>query len=103
MPSRLILSLWAAVLVLLPTGVALASDLTDSLGTGDGFSYNDTLKQKANTKFHQAKARGKAKNADSDDIVIDGGEGDVNFGSVVGSDVGGDVIIIMDDVDATIK
>jgi len=103
MSCRLIFSLWAAALLLLPAGEAVSADLSDNLGNGDGFSYNETLKGKANTKFHQAKARGKSKSASADDIVIDGKDGDVNFGSVVDSNVRGDVIIIMDDVDATIR
>lgn len=89
--------------MLLPTNATLAGDLDDGLGKGDGFSYQDTLKVSPNTKYHQAKARGKSKNPKEDDVVINSSDGDINFGSVVDSDVKGDVIIIMDDVDATIK
>ncbi len=101
--SRLVSSLCAAAVVLLLTGVGSAADLSDQLDNGDGFSLNDTLKGKTNTKFHQAKGRGKIKNPGANDVIIDGSNGDVNFGSVVDSEVRGDVIIIMDDVDATIK
>lgn len=103
MAHRFLLPLCVGVVLLLRTGASLAADINDGLGIEDGFSYEDTLKNKPNTKFHQAKARGKLRRADEDDIVISNEEGDVNVGSVVDSEVEGDVIIIMDDTETVIS
>ncbi len=98
-----VLLLFPCIAVLLCTGISTAGDLSDGISLDDGFSYGDTLKKKTNSKFYQSKAQRKAKQAREDDVVIDAEDGDVNVGSVVDSDVKGDVIILMDDVDTTIK
>lgn len=90
--------LWTACCVLLFTGFSFAGDFSDGIGKSDGFEFGEDLKGKPNTSFHKAKARRKMKKGEA----ITGGEGDVNYGSVVDSEVHGDVTIIIEGDETTI-
>ena len=84
----------AVCIALLLAGVCLSGDFSDGIDKGDGFGFGDDLKGKPNTSFHKAKARNAMKKGEA--VTGDGG-GDLNYGSVVNSDVDGDVTIIIDD------
>ncbi len=88
----------AALLGALLSCACFAGDFSDGIDSGDGFQFGNDLKGKPNTSFHKAKARSRMKAGEA----ITGDEGDVNYGSVVDSEVHGDVTIIIEEGDTTI-
>lgn len=86
----------------LPLSVGYCGDYSDGIGFGDGISSGNDLKKTPNTRYQRMKAKAKAdrvrRNVEDNSAVVT--QDDVsgnNIGSVVNSEVEGDVIIIIDD------
>lgn len=92
----------------LPLSIGYCGDYSDGISFGDGISTGNDLKKNPNTRYLRMKAKAKAdrirRKAEDDSAVVT--QDDVsghNIGSVVNSEVEGDVIIIIeDDSDITV-